>query len=150
MDLWGRLSRAEQDVLPLNDLKRPTSLLADEYVAFHDVWRILLKPECEVIGTVENGQALIDAAVRLTPDIIISDIGMPIVNGFEALRHLIAIQPDIRFILLTIHNDPVFIEEAQSAGASGYVDKSHADTELVRAIRNALREGEFYHSKFGT
>ena len=75
---------------------------------------------------------------------------MPIVSGFEALRHLIAIQPDVRFILLTVYNEPAFIEEAQRAGASGYVNKSRADSELLPAIRKALREGEFHVSKFGT
>ena len=150
MDLWGRLSRVRQDVLPLNDLKRPTILLADEYVAFHDVWRMLLEPEYEVIGTVENGQALIDAAIRLTPDIIISDIGMPIINGFEALRRLIMIQPDVKFIFLTVYNEPTYIEEAQRAGASGYVNKCQAVSELPPAIRKALSEGVFYLSRFGT
>ena len=131
-------------------MKRPTILLADDYVAFFDVLRRLLEPEFEVIGTVEDGQALIDAAIRLIPDIIVSDIGMPNISGLEALRHLIAIQPHVRFIFLTIYNEPAFIEEAQRAGASGYVDKSRMDSELVPAIRKALREGEFYISKFGT
>jgi len=124
--------------------------LADDYTAFFHVLRRLLEPEFEVIGTVENGLALIDAAIRLTPDIIVSDISMPILSGFEALRQLIAIQPDVRFIFLTIYNKPIFIEEAQRAGASGYVDKSRAATELVPAIREALREGDFFLSKFGT
>jgi DNA-binding NarL/FixJ family response regulator len=131
-------------------LKRPTILLADDYVAFFDVLRRLLEPEFEVIGTVKDGQALIDAAIQLNPDIIVSDIGMPIVNGFAALRHLIAIQPNVRFIFLTVYNDPAFIEEAQWAGASGYVDKTRADSELLPAVRKALSEGEFYISKFGT
>jgi CheY-like chemotaxis protein len=74
-------------------LKRPTILLADRYAAFFDVLRRLLEPEFEVIGTVNDGRALIEAAVRLTPDIIVSDIGMPFVSGFDALRHLVAIQP---------------------------------------------------------
>lgn len=110
----------------------------------------MLEPEFEVIGTVENGQAVIDAAIRLTPDVIVSDISMPIFSGFEALRQLIAIQPDVRFIFLTIHNEPEFIEKAQRAGAAGYVDKNRADSELLPAIREALREGEFFLSKFGT
>jgi DNA-binding NarL/FixJ family response regulator len=131
-------------------LNRPTILLADDYTPFFKVFRRLLEPEFEVIGTVEDGQALIDAAIRLTPDIIVSDIGMPNINGFEALRHLIAILPDVRFIFLTIYNEPAFIEEAQRAGASGYVDKSCADSELLPAIRKALTEGEFFLSKFGT
>jgi DNA-binding NarL/FixJ family response regulator len=131
-------------------VKKPTVLLADDYVAFFEIWRRLLEPEFEVIGAVKNGQELIDAAIRLAPEIIISDIGMPLVSGFQALRHLIAIQPDVRFIFLTIYNEPAFIEEAQRAGASGYVDKSQADSELLPAIRKALREGEFYLSKFGT
>jgi DNA-binding NarL/FixJ family response regulator len=131
-------------------MKSPTILLADDYAAFFDLLRILLEPEFQVIGTVKDGEALIAAAIRLIPDIIVSDIGMPSVSGFEGLRHLIAIQPDIRFIFLTIHNDPVYIEEAQRTGASGDVGKAHADMELVQAIREALREGEFYRSKFGT
>ena len=131
-------------------MKRPTILLSDDYAAFFDLLPRLLEPEFQVIGTVKDGEALIAAAIRLIPDIIISDIGLPIVSGFEALRQLIAIQPDIRYIFLTIHKDRVYIEEAQRAGASGYVNKSHADTELVPAIRKALRKREFYLSKFGT
>jgi DNA-binding NarL/FixJ family response regulator len=111
---------------------------------------MLLEPECKVIGTVDNGQALIDAAIRLTPDIIISDIGMPIVNGFEALRQLIVIQPDVKFIFLTVHKEPAYIEKAQRAGASGYVNKCQAVSDLPPAIRKALSEGEFYLSRFGT
>ena len=124
--------------------------MADDHAPFFSIWRRLLEPEFEVIGTVEDGQALIDAAIRLTPDVIVSDLGMPIVSGFEALRHLIAIQPDVRFIFLTVYNEPDVIEEAQRAGASGYVNKSRAELELLPAIRKALREGEFYLSKFGT
>lgn len=124
--------------------------MADDYIAFFDVLRRLLEPEFEVIGTVENGLALVDGAIRLTPDIIVSDISMPFLSGFEALRKLIAIQPEVRFIFLTISNEPEFIEEAQRAGAAGYVDKNRADLELLPAIRKALREGEFYLSKFGT
>jgi DNA-binding NarL/FixJ family response regulator len=124
--------------------------LTDDYAAFFDVLRKLLEPEFEIIGTVENGLALIDAAVGLSPDIIVSDIGMPILNGFEALRQLIAIQPDARFIFLTLYNDPAYIEEALRAGASGYVNKHRAASELLPAIREALREGDFFLSKFGT
>jgi DNA-binding NarL/FixJ family response regulator len=131
-------------------LRRPTILLADDYTAFFDVFRRLLEPEFEVVGAVENGLALIDAAIRLSPDVIVSDISMPILSGFEALRQLIAIQPDLRFIFLTISNEPDFIEAAQRAGASGYVDKNRADSELLPAIREALSKGEFFLSKFGT
>jgi DNA-binding NarL/FixJ family response regulator len=131
-------------------LKRPTILLADDYVPLHNIVRNLLEPEFEVIGAVDNGLALIDAAIRLTPDVIVSDIGMPILGGFEALRHLIAFRPNLRFIFLTINDEPDFIEEAQRAGAAGYVDKSCADSELLPAVRKALSEEEFFLSKFGT
>jgi DNA-binding NarL/FixJ family response regulator len=150
VDRLGTASPWTHDVLPKKKLKRPTILLADDYIAFFDVLRRLLEPEFEVIGTVENGLALVDGAIRLTPDIIVSDISMPFLSGFEALRKLIAIQPEVRFIFLTISNEPEFIEEAQRAGAAGYVDKNRADLELLPAIRKALREGEFYLSKFGT
>jgi DNA-binding NarL/FixJ family response regulator len=124
--------------------------LADDYTAFFDVFRRLLEPEFEVVGAVENGLDLIDAAIRLSPDVIVSDISMPILSGFDALRQLIAIKPDVRFIFLSINNEPDFIEEAQRAGASGYVDKNRADSELLPAIREALSEGNFFLSKFGT
>jgi len=75
---------------------------------------------------------------------------MPIVSGFEALRQLIVVQPDVKFIFLTAYKEPAFVEEAQRAGASGYVDKSRADSELLPAIRKAMGEGEFYLSRFGT
>jgi DNA-binding NarL/FixJ family response regulator len=139
-----------QDVLPLNHAKRPTVLLADDFVAFHDLIRELLEPEFEVVGAVDNGLALIDAAVRLTPDIIISDISMPTVDGFEALRQLMLIQLNVRFFFLTVDNDPALIEEARRSGASGYVNKSRAFSELVPAIRNVLNDGKFYLSKFDT
>ena len=89
----GGLAVVRQDVLPYSKLNRPTILLADDFAAFFAVLRRLLEPEFEVIGTVANGVALIDAAIRLTPDIVVSDIRMPILSGFEALRQLIAIQP---------------------------------------------------------
>jgi DNA-binding NarL/FixJ family response regulator len=131
-------------------LKRATILLADDYAPFFKVFRRLLEPEFEVIGTVLDGRALIEAAILLTPDVVVSDLSMPLVSGFDALRHLIAIQPNVRFIFLTIHNEPAYIEEALRAGAYGYVDKSRAESELVPAIRAALRDGEFFLSKLGT
>jgi DNA-binding NarL/FixJ family response regulator len=136
------------DILPLNDLKRPTVLLPDDYVVFHDLIRRLLEPEFEVVGAVDNGRSLMDAAIRLAPDVVISDISMPILDGLEALRQLIVLQRDVRFIFFAIYNESAFIQEAKSTGACGYVDKSRAVSELVPAIRNALNNGTFYLSKF--
>jgi DNA-binding NarL/FixJ family response regulator len=72
-------------------------------------------------------------------------------NGWDPLRtKLHGLEPEVRFIFLTIYNEPDFIEEARRAGASAYVDKNRADSDLLPAIREAFRKGEFFLSKFGT
>lgn len=94
--------------------------------------------EFEVVGKVDNGQALFDAAMRLRPDVIVTDISMPVLNGIEAVDRLRNAGCNSRIVFLTIHSDADFVRKCLSTGAFGYVVKGRIATELIPAIREAL------------
>jgi DNA-binding NarL/FixJ family response regulator len=106
----------------------------------------LLEPEFEVIGKVRNGQAMFEEAMRLKPDVIVTDISMPILNGIEAADRLKESGCNSRIVFLTVHSDPDFVRRCLSSGALGYVAKSRIAIELVPAIREAL-EGNIFVSR---
>ena len=93
----------------------------------------------------DDGRSLLTAAERLKPDVILVDIGMPVLNGLDAAERIKRILPDVKIIYVTINRDPTLIAEAFRRGASGYLPKSAAASELVNAIRRALN-GECYVS----
>jgi len=103
----------------------------------------LLQPHCEVVGTVSDGRALLTAARELKPDVIILDIAMPLLNGMVAGERLKQMLPEVKLIFLTVNEDPGFASEAMRIGASGYLLKSSAASELFHAIEVAL-EGRIY------
>jgi len=103
----------------------------------------LLEGDFEVAGTVENGRELLDAAVALQPDIILLDISMPLLNGIDAARRLQSLAPRSKIVVLTMHADPEYVHEAFRVGASAYVLKQSAVSELVDAIKTVLR-GDTY------
>ena len=105
--------------------------------------RTLLEPEFDLVGIVEDGRALIEAANRLRPDVIVADISMPHLNGIDALVQLKRDNPEVRFVLLTMHKDVAYARRALDAGALGYVLKHSAPAELVMAVHAAL-EGRTY------
>ena len=105
----------------------------------------MLEPEFGPVAIVEDGRALLAAAEKLRPDIIVADISMPLLNGIDAVRQIKKNQPDIRVVFLTMHPDPSYAAAAFEAGASGYVLKHAAPSELVTAIHYAL-EGKQYIS----
>lgn len=109
--------------------------------------RGLLEPEFDVVGAVGDGHALISAADTFKPDVIITDISMPRLNGIEAARLIIQKNPASRIILLTAYNDSALLEQGLSAGALGYVLKLKADEELSLAIHNALEDKRFVSPK---
>ena len=121
----------------------PRVLLADDHTLLLEAFEKLLAEECHVVGTVSNGQALLDAAATLNPDVAIVDLGMPHMNGFEAMRRLKARHPDIRILVLTMNEDPDVADEALRAGASGYVLKTSAASELLLAIREAMHHRSY-------
>jgi DNA-binding NarL/FixJ family response regulator len=120
-------------------VSRPRVLLADDHMLVIDGLRRILEPECEVVGVVEDGRSLLEAAVRLKPDIILLDISMPLLNGVEAARKLRKTVPDSKLIFVTMHADATYVTGAFRAGASGYVLKRCASMELVSAIQEVLK-----------
>lgn len=119
-------------------MNQPRILLADDHKMFVQGLQNLLKDEFELVGTVADGQALIDAAHQLDPDVIVVDISMPVLNGLDAVRQLKKEGMAARIIFLTMHPDESLIAEAFRCGASGYVLKQSAGDELVSAIRQVL------------
>lgn len=120
-------------------MKRPRVVLADDHAMVLAGLSRLLEPEYEVAGTAENGQALLEAAARLKPDVIVVDISMPLLNGIEAVRLLRKSGIAARIVFLTMHSDAALAVEAIEAGASGYLLKQSAAEELLAALREVLK-----------
>jgi DNA-binding NarL/FixJ family response regulator len=117
---------------------RPRVLLADDHTLVLEGLSKLLEDDCELVGTVEDGRALVEAAERLRPDVILLDISMPLLNGLEAARIVRTRVPAAKIIFLTMHADPTYAREAFRAGASGYLLKRSAASELATAISTVL------------
>jgi DNA-binding NarL/FixJ family response regulator len=120
-------------------MKLPRVLLADDHTILTEAFRKLLSSRCEVVGTVSDGRALVEAALTLKPDVVVADIGMPLMNGLEAARQLKDKIPAIKLVFVTMNEDPDIAAEAMRIGASGYLLKSSAASELFHAIQAALR-----------
>jgi DNA-binding NarL/FixJ family response regulator len=120
-------------------MKRIKILLADDHTLFCSLLRDLLEPEYEVVGCVGDGRQLLEAASSLNPDVVIADIAMPSLNGLDAGRRLKQASPAVKLIYLTMNNDLEYAREALHAGASAFVLKNSASSELLQAIRGALR-----------
>jgi len=126
-------------------MKRPRILLADDHVLIAQALEHLLRAEFDVVGTVADGRALLKAAGELRPDVVVVDIGMPLLNGLDAGEQLKALHPAIKVVFLTQNREPRFAVEAFRRQASGYVLKDAAASELTAAIRAAI-EGKTYIS----
>ncbi len=121
----------------------PRVLLADDHRMFVEGLRSLLAKEFELLEIVEDGVALIEAAKRLRPDVIIADITMPQLNGIEALIRLRTELPEVRVVFLTMHRDAAYARRAVAAGAMGFVLKHSAVEELLFALHAALEGRTF-------
>jgi DNA-binding NarL/FixJ family response regulator len=119
-------------------MSRPRVLVADDHRIVAEGLRKLLEPEFEIAAIVEDGRQLVDAAKRLRPDVIITDIAMPSLNGLDAMDQLRELECRARFVFLTMHTDASYAARALRAGAAGFVLKHSASTELVAAVRAAL------------
>ena len=114
-------------------------MLADDHTILVEAFLKLLEPNFQVVGAVSDGRALLETAQELNPDVIVADIGMPLMNGLEAGRRLKQLMPAVKLIFLTMNEDPALAAEAMRAGASGYLLKSSAATELIRALQLAAK-----------
>ena len=119
-------------------MTRPRILMADDHRMVAEGLRSLLEPACELIEIVEDGQALVEAAQRLRPDVIVADITMPLLNGLDAVQQIRRLGCQAKVIFLTMHKDALYAGRAMRAGASGFVLKHSASEELLTAIREAL------------
>ena len=124
-------------------MSRPRLLLADDHTLVLQGIGKLLEEEFELVGTVEDGHALLYAAEQLQPDVILLDISMPLLNGIDACRQLVKSLPKAKVIFLTMHKDVAYVEEALRAGAAGYLLKNSAASELTGAI-HAVLSGQRY------
>lgn len=124
-------------------MTKPRVLLADDHKIVVEGLRSLLQTEFDLLPTAANGLELIDLAERLRPDVIVTDISMPLLNGIDAVRKLRELGVDAKVVFLTMHPDIVFATRALEAGASGYVLKHSAPDELISAIHEALNGGLF-------
>jgi DNA-binding NarL/FixJ family response regulator len=120
-------------------MRRPKVLLADDHRIVVEGLRRLLEDRFDLVGTVTDGRQLIDLARTLRPDVIVTDMSMPVLGGLDALPRLKAEGVDARVIFLTMHADPRLATEAIRAGASGFLLKDAAGEELITAIEDVLR-----------
>lgn len=119
-------------------MSKPRVLLADDHLLVLEGFRRILEGQYELVGAVEDGRALLDAAEKLQPDIVILDVSMPLLNGIDAAAQLKKICPSTKIIIVTMHADREYIRSAFEAGASAYVLKRSAVDELDQAIRAAV------------
>jgi DNA-binding NarL/FixJ family response regulator len=124
-------------------IRKTRVLLADDHSVVAEGLKALLEGEFELVGLVHDGRALLDAAERLQPDVIVTDISMPLMNGVDAIREIRSRRPDAKVIVLTMHRDTHLAAEAFRAGVLGYLLKVSPGEELVNAIRE-VAQGRSY------
>lgn len=124
-------------------VKRPRVLLADDHRLLREAFVKLLEPDCDVVGAVADGRALLKAARELRPDIVVLDIAMPMLNGLDASRQLKRLMPAVKVIFLTVNEDPDIAAEAFRAGGSAFLLKNSAASELLQAIHDVIHERSY-------
>jgi DNA-binding NarL/FixJ family response regulator len=118
-------------------------LIADDHTLVAEAFKRLLEPECEVVGTVPDGRALLRVAPQLEPDLVLVDLNMPLLNGLDASEQLKQALPEIKIIVLTMNEDPEIAADTLDKWASGYLLKKSAGSELLKAVRDVLRGGKY-------
>jgi DNA-binding NarL/FixJ family response regulator len=117
---------------------RPQILIADDHVLFAEALRALLEKSYRVVGIVGDGRALVNAAARLNPDVIVVDIGMPLLNGLDAAQQIREQLPKVKIVFLTMQDNPNLAAAALEPGSAGFVLKHSAGSELLKAIEEVL------------
>jgi DNA-binding NarL/FixJ family response regulator len=124
-------------------MKKPRIIFADDHTILIEALKNLVEPEFEVVALCSDGRELIKAAAELNPSLIVLDIGMPTMNGLSAGQRLKQILPTVKLVYLTMNQDPDMASEAFRLGASAYLLKTSAGSELIGALREVLRGGSY-------
>ena len=124
-------------------MKKPTVILADDHTLVADAFRKLLEPQYDIVATVHDGRSLLDTAAELKPDVVVLDVGMPLLNGLTAGQQLKQRVRTVKLIYVTMNEDPDLASEALRTGGSAYLLKSSAATELLKSLHEVLRGGTY-------
>ena len=130
-------------------MKKLRILLADDHVGMRTGLRALLErqPNLEVVGESENGRETIDLAASLKPDVVVMDVGMPVLNGIEATKTIVTEHPNIAVVILSMHVDESYVMRALKAGARGYLLKDSAPADLLSAVQAVSQNKSFFSPK---
>lgn len=124
-------------------MSKPRVLIGDDHILIAEACKKLLEPEYEIVGIVDNGRSLVQAAAKLKPDVVLIDIGMPLLNGLDAGQHIKSAAPATKLVFLTMNPDVELVAEAFRRKASGYLLKSCSASELLVSLRTVLRGGSY-------
>jgi DNA-binding NarL/FixJ family response regulator len=124
-------------------MPKPRIIIADDHTLLVEAFEKLLAPECDVVSKVADGRALLVAVREHKPDIVILDLAMPLLNGLDAARQIKQMDPSIRLIFVTMNEDPDMAAEAFRAGGAAYLLKRSAGSELLTAIREAMKRRSY-------
>ena len=134
----------------MGDRSRPYFLIADDHAMFAEALRGFLEKTYAVVGIVADGRALVSEAIRLRPDIAVVDIGMPLLNGLDAARRVRDLVPNVRFVFLTMRDDPNLAAATLELGTVGFVLKHSASRELFTAIEHVLHNESYLTPRLRT
>lgn len=126
-------------------MNRPRVLIVDDHEQMLYLLRRIVESDCDVVGEAADGLAGVQAAEELKPDLIVLDVSMPLMGGFEAARLILNREPAVRIIFVTQHAEPAYVDEAFRVGGRGYVLKRSAMNELADAVRDVM-EGRLFQS----
>ena len=137
-------------IMPGDNMSRKRILLADDHAEMLEEIRALLSERYEIIGAVENGAKLVEAAKALKPDLIVSDISMPVMSGFEAAAKIRESDLSPKIIFLTVQSSPAYLKKAKALGAEGYVLKVYTAEQLLLAIASVLTGTPYFSPQLRT
>lgn len=124
-------------------MAKPRVIIADDHTLLVEAFEKLLAPECEIVAKVADGRALVAAAKNLRPDVVVLDLTMPLLNGLDAARQIKQFDRSIRLVFVTMNEDPDLAAEAFRAGGAAYLLKRSAGSELLTAIREAMKRRSY-------
>ena len=124
-------------------------LLADDHSLILEGIRKLIESQYEIVGVVDNGDALVRLAARTKPDLVLLDVSMPILNGIDAAREIKRLHPRVKLVFISMHSNAIYVRKALEVGASGYVLKAGASEELLTAIDQACHGRTYFSPDLG-